>query len=664
MGVFLTIITLAGCGGSLSDNTKNADENLNGSTQVEETGGTSVDDSSELFSENNESSEGTEGGSWTILVYIMGDNDLEEFALGDLKEMSKVRTNDDLNIIVLFDRSEIHSDADVLNLKDFSKTKLFQVKDGSLNILDDSIGELNLGDPDTLATFIEFGFSQFPADQTALILWDHGAGWEGMGPDDGNDFDILDLPEITEGLEKGLRNSGIEKLDLIGFDACLMGTYEVAAAMVAFADIMVASQELEPGHGWNWEILNIAASDPSIDAQTLGIAIADAYKEHAIDYGTGTEITLSVIDLSQIGAVGDALSALENLLVSQNGNYASKLGLAQSTSLRIGKNPDPSLDVQMIDLGDLAAKLGALDPTLLKVTNDLEVALNDAVIEQVTGPATSNATGLAIYFPEYANLSREGYFSLEGIDSWQKILLSYFEAQQNIPEDEQARFVTEPYSATYSLGDDGLIVNAQFDLAAQDNLTEAVIYYGIPEEDGSILFLGEEPAEIATDGSGIATAVYDLTVLTMSDGVDTVYAYTQISTDEEAQLVFLDIPLTYVPPENAAGENLFYDVVLSVTIDPETSEIINEIYYATDQTGQWGELVADPEGLIYPVFLFQNADFSFEWIEIDEIGLWADIPFLQYSFEPLESGTEFVAELWVFDYGGNSDYVFVEDFIP
>ena len=77
-----------------------------------------------------------------------------------------------------------------------------------------------------------------------------------------------------------------------------------------------------------------------------------------------------------------------------------------------------------------------------------------------------------------------------------------------------------------------------------------------------------------------------------------------------------------------------------------------------------GELVTDPEGLIYPVFLFQNTDFSFDWIEINDVGLWADIPNLTYSFEPLESGTEFVAELWVFDYGGNSDYVYVEDIIP
>ena len=668
LGFVFLVSTLSGCSesstsvDSSSDRINDTEEASTDATQPKDT---TEHQNSEPTGENQESSEETQTGSWTILVYIMGDTDLEEFALSDLVEMSKVPTSEEFNIVALFDRSDIHSEAGVLNLEDFSDTKILQIKNGALNVVNDSIGELNLGDSETLASFIEFGFSEFPAERTALILWDHGAGWPGMGPDDGNDFDILDLQEISEGLEQGLESVEIEKLDLIGFDACLMGTYEVAIAMEAYADVMVASQELEPGHGWDWEVLNVVASDPSIDAPSLGMKIADAYKQHAIDHGTETEITLSVIDLAKIVDVRKALQALEIPLVSQSDDLASKLGIAQSKSLRVGKNPDPSLDAQMLDLGSLAVELGEVEPDLLDLTNDLVAALEEAVIGQVTGPATKSATGLAIYFPKLESFSNEGYFYLQGITGWQNILISYFEAQQNIPENEQAEFVTEPYSATYALdADEGLEITAQFNLAAQDNLTEAVIYYGLPEEDGSILFLGEEAAEILTDGSGVAFGFWDLTVLTMSDGVDTVYAYTQLYIDEDAQLYFLDIPLTYVPPESSGDGNAFYDVVLSVTIDIASLEILSEIYYSTDQSGQWGELVADPEGLIYPVFLFQNADFSLEWIEINDVGLWADIPTLQYFFEPLESETGFVAELWVFDYGGNSDYVYVEDYIP
>ena len=660
---------MSGCGGSSNnddqpnDRTNDAKETA---AEVIESSENNAESGQTPSQENQENLSEVEAGKWTVLVYLMGDTDLEEFALTDIVEMSKVPTSENVDIVVLFDRSDVYSDESVLNLENFSDTKLLQVKNGSLHLLEDQIGERNLGNADALAEFIEYGYSRFPAERTALILWDHGAGWPGMGPDEGNEFDILDLQEISSGIEVGLENAGIDKLDLVGFDACLMGTFEVALAMAEHADVMVASQELEPGHGWDWQALEILASDSLIDAQSLGLAIANYYEQHAIDNGTETEITLSVLDLTLVSTVSEALRALEIPLVAESDSLAAKLGSAQSTSLRLGKNPDPSIDAQMIDLGNLAKELGKVEPELLDLTTNLVNAIDEVVIGQVNGLATKSSSGLAIYFPELREFSQEGYFYLEGIESWQNILTSYFQAQESIPEEEQARFLTDQYSATYTLDAlDGLFITAQFDLAAQDNLTEAVIYYGIPEEDGSILFLGEEPAYFANDGSGLAEGFYDLTVLTMSDGVDTVYAYTQLYNDEESQLAFLDIPLTYVPPGGALDhESEFNDVVLSITIDTETGEILNEIYYSTDQTGQWGELVTDPEGLIYPVFLFQNTDFSFDWIEINEVGLWADIPSLEYSFEPLEPGTEFVAELWVFDYGGNSDYVYVEDVIP
>ena len=659
---------LSGCGGS----SNNADQPNNRTSDGEGTAAEVIESSENNeasdqppLQENQENLKEVEAEKWTVLIYLMGDTDLEEFALTDIVEMSEVPTSENVDIVVLFDRSDIYSEESVLNLENFSDTKLLQVKNGSLHILEDQLGERNLGDAGTLAEFIEYGFTRFPAERTALILWDHGAGWPGMGPDEGNEFDILDLQEISNGIEAGLENAGIDKLDLVGFDACLMGTFEVALAMAEHADVMVASQELEPGHGWDWQALEILTSNSSVDAKTLGLAIANGYEQHAIDNETETEITLSVIDLTRIGVVDQALKALEEPLVSESESLAPKLGLAQSTSLRIGKNPDPSLDAQMIDLGNLAEELGKIEPELLDLTNSLVTAIDDVVIGHVSGPATKASTGLAVYFPELGQYSDQGYFDLEGISSWQNILTSYFQAQQNIPEEEQARFLTEQYPAEYTLdATEGLVITAQFDLAAQDNLTEAVIYYGLPEEDGSILFLGEEPAVFANDGSGLAQGLYDLTVLTMSDREDTVYAYTQLYHDEESSVSFLDIPLTYVPPGDFEGDETFLDVVLSITLDSETADVLSEIYYSIDQTGQWGELVADPEGLIYPVFLLQNTDYSFEWVEINEVGLWADIPNLSYSFEPLESGMEFVAELWVFDYGGNSDYVYVEDIIP
>ena len=180
---------------------------------AELTGGT---DDLELPVDETNSAEALENDSeesWTILIYLMGDTDLEEYALGDIVEMAAVPDSPNLNIVTFFDRSEDHTNEGVLNVPDFTDTKIFQVTNGELLVLNDNLGEKNLGSAETFAEFIDYGLSAFPADRTGLILWDHGAGWPGMGPDEDSGYDILTLQEMVLGLELGLANSEIDKLD-------------------------------------------------------------------------------------------------------------------------------------------------------------------------------------------------------------------------------------------------------------------------------------------------------------------------------------------------------------------------------------------------------------------------------------------------------------------
>ena len=643
----LILLTATSCGNNIEQNTDALP-----SIEENQTGEDTPIDDLEVNSDE----------SWTILVYLMGDTDLEEFAIGDVLEMASIPTSPNFNIITLFDRSETYTSESILNVPDFTDTKIFQIINSELTILRDDLGEKNLGSSETFAEFIEYGLSAFPADKTGLILWDHGAGWPGMGPDEDSGDDILTLQEMVLGLESGLANSNIQKLDLIGFDACLMATYEVAKSMAPFANVMVASQELEPGHGWDWKALEVITHNPSIEAAELGIEIANAYQSQATAFGTDIDITLSVIDLTKIDILDEAIRELSNSFLEASLEISPKLGLSVNNSLRFGKSPNPLDDSQMSDLGDFAATLGLYEPSLLRDSNNLIDAMADILINQVTGPATRSATGLSIYFPELGEYANEDYLEIPGLDNWVNLLSEYFSSQESIPDNKKANLVTDTFEPSYYLDEDGLSITAQFDIATEENLVESVIYYGISENDGSILFIGEEPGEISDDGTGLVEGFYDLTALTMSDGINTVYAYSQITTDDS--YLYLDIPLAYLPPgELEARPEKLRDVVLSLTIT-ETGEILSEIYYEIDESGQWGELTADPEGLIFPIFSFMSPDFTFEWIADTELGLYADLPDLEYNFEPLESGVGFTAELWIFDFGGNSDYVTVSDLVP
>ncbi len=94
----------------------------------------------------------------------------------------------------------------------------------------------------------------YPAEQYDLILWNHGGGaFFGYGFDETTN-DSLTLDELDQAFADSPFHDG-NKLEFIGFDACLMANIETAHTLSPYANYMVASQESEPGSGW---------SDPSL----------------------------------------------------------------------------------------------------------------------------------------------------------------------------------------------------------------------------------------------------------------------------------------------------------------------------------------------------------------------------------------------------------------
>ena len=131
----------------------------------------------------------------------------------------------------------------------------------------------SMGVPETLTTLLNFGVERFPAEDYALILWNHGGGpMEGVCRDELFSMDNLSLSELTQALEASNLPG---KLSWIGFDACLMSSAEVASTLAPYADYMIASQETEPAPGWNYAFLKGLESDAS--AADTGRRIVDAY---------------------------------------------------------------------------------------------------------------------------------------------------------------------------------------------------------------------------------------------------------------------------------------------------------------------------------------------------------------------------------------------------
>jgi len=593
-----------------------------------------------------------DGGTWTVLAYEIADTDLEPFMMADVGEMGEVGSQESLSIVSLVDRAEGYTDEAVLGLDDWVGGKLLEITPGGAEELED-LGDVNTGDPQVLADFIARGVAEYPADNYALIVSDHGASWPGVGGDESAEEDTLTLAEIGDGISAGLADAGLERLDLLGFDACLMATYEVASALAPLADRMLASQELEPGHGWDYSALDVAARGATVDE--LGGALIDGFEAQAQEQQTDAKITLSLVDLTRMPDVDDALATLTDQLVERVAGVSPVIGRTRASTLGFGSSPDPDQDSFMSDLGILVGDIGVDALDVSDAADDVVRSINDAVVDKVDGQATRGATGLSIYFPpRYADFD-DAYAELAVGGGWPEFLSSYYGQGAAIPTEAQAQFAVG--DAETSFGDEGLTISGSFELASEDNLASSHIRYGLVENDGSVTYIGEEPAEISDDGSGDAVGVFDLTTLTISDGEDTANAYLQLTTADDGSFVTFDVPMAYYAADDDDGDT-YQDALLSIVLDGESGDITGETYYSYDEaTGNYGELSTDPEGIIVPEVLNVLADGTEQWISTSASGLYADLPNLVYDLADLESGAQLYVELWVTDFGGNTDMV-------
>ncbi len=387
---------------------------------------------------------------WTVLVYLDADCDLEQYGIADLNEMETVGSTNDVNIIVQIDRSPDHDQTN----GDWTETRRYYVtKDNDQSTINSnllqSLGEKNMGDPQTLKDFIVWGKTNYPADNYFLILWNHGGGWKNLkdgkdalhisqvpigprsaslsdlikskmkaaGPSsfsteefvnpfgritwidkdvcyDDTDQDHLSNAEVVSAITDG----GL-KLDIIGFDACLMAMLENEYPLRNLADYMIASEETEPGDGYPYnnllpEITVNPDITPSALAQKAIIKWGQYYESSA---ETKDVTTQSAVSLAQVDNIITKLDAFVAAAKTDNQSWSGIMtARAQAHSFNNG---------QYIDLWhfcNLVADNVSSSP-VIDAAGELKTAITDAVIANYVGNQFANAKGISIYFPNPGN---------------------------------------------------------------------------------------------------------------------------------------------------------------------------------------------------------------------------------------------------------------------
>lgn len=351
---------------------------------------------------------------WTVIVYSAADDEvLEESMWFDVNEMELVGSNPQMNIVVQIDRYPGAFAGD----GDWSDTRRYWItQDDDLEHINspmvESVGEVDTGNPQTLIDFVTWAVQNYPANRYALILSDHGGGWTGGFSDmSASSYSDLSISEIVSSIEQVQQNTGVDKFELIGFDACLMGQIEVFAALYPYSNYMLASEEVIPGYGLSYAAwLGQLAQNPTMDGSGLSQSIVSTYVVNDV-YLTGgrassdeiaqeeSATTLSAIESARvpdvIGAMNQFVSTITELdqsLVAEARTYT------RSYFSLFGEEVSPSF----MDLGNFAEVLITLtdDTAIEQAAVQLQSAIGAAVVAEKHGINMSGSNGIAFHFPD------------------------------------------------------------------------------------------------------------------------------------------------------------------------------------------------------------------------------------------------------------------------
>ena len=280
---------------------------------------------------------------WTFMLYLDGDDhseyNLYPYLVSAILQLEAQPANPNVNVVVLFDGNQTND------------SWRFLVQPGgnyTIGVNKWYMGELNMGDPQTLSDFIIWSREHYPAQHYYLAIAGHGRGTSGIAWDDTNSGDNLTPSELYTAFQVAT-NSGQWKIDVLHYDACLMAMLENAYQVKDYADYLVASENLgwgvfayayyvqdvqgQSAQGANtpYEFAALAARvTASTTPRQLAIDVANIFFNHPLIQSLPR--TISVLDLSKTIQVRQAVDTFAIALSNNLSNIKAYIQNARSAT--------------------------------------------------------------------------------------------------------------------------------------------------------------------------------------------------------------------------------------------------------------------------------------------------------------------------------------------
>ena len=396
--------------------------------------------------------------AWNVLVFLNAKNNLEIFSFNNFLQMAAVGSTPEVNILVEYGRPKNRPGGEPSGYSTkyggWSTTLRFHVKKGDTPIEETAltnVGRTNMGEGAALAAFLTWARDHHPSERTLLVIWDHGQGWrvEVDGSTTTASAPGYRYVSHDEDFDNNLFNREIQDtltglgggIDVIAFDACLMAMLETAYAFRDVSRVLVGSEELEPGTGWNYTrwLEPLVQRKGAVTPAELGELIVEAMRA---EYADLSKTTLSAIDLTRVGDLARTLSDFANTAKACLGEDTIKFF---KTARFACKNYAPGQNLHSIDLARFMDQIvaGGASPEIKTKAAEVRKQIGSAVVANYASKLRQGkygSHGIAIYFPgSYAayrtDPDRDGYeagntkYPVEFVDreTWAAFLRRYWE---------------------------------------------------------------------------------------------------------------------------------------------------------------------------------------------------------------------------------------------
>ena len=326
---------------------------------------------------------------WTIMMYICGSN-LQSNALSDIAEVLSVSGQPyNVNFIMEIGGSTSWGG----NSYGISPSNLnrYHVKNGQL-ISDGKINNASMGKQSTFEDFMNWGLRAYPARKTGVILWNHGGALNGCCSDSNYGGDNLTNKETYDALNNVFyKNRVSDKLEFIGYDACLMQVQDIAEFNSKYFKYMVASEENIPGSGWkynNWvDDLYAKRNTTLLLTEIVNTYIASVDSKR----------TLSAIDLSKMSSYRSEFEGLASQIkTTAKSNWTTFKNILLSCKAYPYTNPGSSGTIDGYDFLNKLYNSSTFSSYRTKI-NTVRTKYNQLFVARAKGSAAGESYGLAIF---------------------------------------------------------------------------------------------------------------------------------------------------------------------------------------------------------------------------------------------------------------------------